>query len=646
MKKLALILVLLLPLLARAQVDTAAKVSRDVEKIEQLLKAWQFIEARELAQELLNAHPDLPAVQLAAGWVKFHFAEHQAAADLFARAAKAFGGKMEHSFRASLVKNASRVAKDFVRIQSPDGRVVVFHRPGVEEILVPYLIDTVERTIATVGKDFGYRPQQPILVEILPDSASLGELTGLSVEEIKTSGTIAVCKYGRLMVTSPRATLKGYGWLDTASHELVHMIISQKTLNQTPIWIHEALAKFQERRWRSDEEFYWDGLAPHRQSNLAKAIKASALITFEQMHPSMALLPSAEAAELAFSEVYMAAKFWHVRKGYQGIREMLEQLGKGKADIEAIKHVYGFDKQTFVTAWMNWMKSQRLISLTGDPVLAEETKNKRRKDTRGERALAAKRNVQLRDNYHLGQLLRARNRTRAAVVEYSKAVKRAGPRHAALWLLSDKLGLALMAINRQAEARNAFAASLTINPLDLEAHLNLAKLLIDKEPEKAWPHLVECLRINPVDPRVHRWSFMLAKKMVELGNDKQDWSAIAKQHKKALGLLYRQGDRSRALADSGQPLDEQAASSTIRIHTNPWARIWLDFKDTGLTSPVYKLSVTPGSHVIGLKAACNPEPIIVQVHVEPGQIEIIDRQLCPAAQDDQIPKESLKAASE
>ena len=40
------------------------------------------------------------------------------------------------------------------------------------------------------------------------------------------SGTIAICKYNKLMFTSPKAMLRGYEWLDTLSHEYVHFVIS------------------------------------------------------------------------------------------------------------------------------------------------------------------------------------------------------------------------------------------------------------------------------------------------------------------------------------------------------------------------------------------------------------------------------------
>jgi hypothetical protein len=42
----------------------------------------------------------------------------------------------------------------------------------------------------------------------------------------------------------------GYPWLDTLAHEYTHFIVSRVSHNTVPIWFHEGLAKFEERRWR------------------------------------------------------------------------------------------------------------------------------------------------------------------------------------------------------------------------------------------------------------------------------------------------------------------------------------------------------------------------------------------------------------
>jgi tetratricopeptide (TPR) repeat protein len=594
-----------------------------VERIERLLQDWQWVEAKQLAERLLSAHPDLPAVQFAAGWVKFHFADHQAAKELAERAAKVFGKRMESDQRLGLIRATAAIAKDYVRAQSPDGKVVVFHRSGSDEILVPYIQDTVKRTIDVVGKDLGHKPDHPILVELVPDRSSLADMTGLTAEEIETSGVIAVCKYGRLLITSPRATLSGFGWLDTASHELVHMIISEKTRNQVPIWLHEALAKYEDSRWREGEPLHRPGLTPDRESQLAKALRGGNLITFEQMHPSMALLPSREATALAFSEVFTVTQFLLERKGYRGIRDLLGHIRDGDSDMRAIEKVSGLNQEVFEGAWRGGLGKQNYRVLTGDEMIKQPTGRER--TASGERSLHKQRDPDLRDFFHLGQLLRARGRTRASVVEYQKAVKRAGPNHVVLWMLSDKLGIALAALGFKKQAQDAFEASLKINPNDQEAHLRLGGLLLDEKPYRAWLHFREYLRLNPLDPRVHRLSLKVAAQMVKQGDEREDWGRYKKLHDRAIKILARTPAVKKA-ADGDDTAD---TSAVLRIHTSPWARLWVDYRDTGLTTPVYRLEVTPGAHVLGLAAPCAPEPKILRVYAKAGETVVVDEELCP-----------------
>jgi len=622
-KAAALIAVLLLSGSA-AEVSVSDAVM-GVERIEQLLQDWQWVEAKQLAERLLSAHPDLPAVQFAAAWVKFHFADHQAALQLAERAAKVFGKRAEADQRLGLIRATAAIAKDYVRSASPDGRVVVFHRSGSDEILVPYIQETVERTIDVVGGDLGYKPNHPILVELLPDRSALADMTGLTLEEIETSGVIAVCKYGRLLITSPRATLAGFGWLDTASHELVHMIISEKTRNHVPIWLHEALAKFEDSRWRAGEPLYRPGLAPDRESQLAKALRGGNLITFEQMHPSMALLPSREATALAFAEVFTVTQFLLQRKGYAGIRELLDDIKDGDEDMRAIEKVYGLDREVFEMAWQAWLRKQNYRVLTGDEMF-DSPGGRRQRASSSERSLQKQKDPDLRDFFHLGQLLRARGRTRASVVEYTKAVKRAGPGHVALWLLSDKLGIALAALGFKQQAQEAFEASLKINPGDQEAHLRLGGLLLDEKPYAAWLHFREYLRLNPLDPRVHRLAHKAATMLSKRGDERQDWKKQRRLHDRASKILARTPAAEKTAADEKKTA---GASAVLRIHTSPWARLWLDYRDTGLTTPVYRLEVTPGTHVLGLLAPCAEEPKILQVYAKAGETVVVDEELCP-----------------
>jgi tetratricopeptide (TPR) repeat protein len=615
----------------------AAGLEQQLAEVDRLLEAWQLTPARTLAERLLLEHPDLPGAQLAAAWVKFHQGEHAAARELAERAAAAFQGALERDPRLGLIRDTAQVTAGFRLFRSSDDRVEVAYAAGVDEVLLPDVVEAVERTLSVVGRDLGQIPDHPIRVELLPDSEALSKLTGLSLEAIQTSGTIAVCKWNRLMLTSPRAALMGYGYLDTASHELIHLLVSQRTWNHTPIWLHEAIAKHEESRWREGEPLYRPGLTPREESRLSRAARTQALITFEQMHPSMALLPSAEAAELAFSEVYTVTAFLLSRGGYPKLGELLDALAGGAEDMAAIRAVYGFTRERFVRAWLEYLRAERFEELSGDEALEAPGPARKPGQNAGERRLLATRRLELRDHYHLGQLLRARGRTAASAVQYLKARELAGSRHAALWVVADKLGLALLELDRKGEARAAFEESLRLHPEGLEAHLYLGQVLLAEDPEAAFLHGREAVRQNPLDPRVHHLLFEAARALQKKGDADGRWAAAAARHEAALrvlGLALRETDEGGEAAPrpaAAARADAPPTTARLRVLSQPWARVWLDLQDTGLTTPVLELAVTPGRHWVALVADCSAGQggkAVELVDARAGELSVIDRRLC------------------
>ena len=134
----------------------------------------------------------------------------------------------------------------------------------------------------TVGTDLGLKPADPIRVEILGAPADLAKLSPLTEAEIEKTGTIALSKYNKLMVVSPRATLFGYPWMDTLVHEYTHLIVSRIAFDAVPVWLQEGIARFEQTRWRRPPEVV---LNATEQALLTSGLKKGRLISFDEMHP-------------------------------------------------------------------------------------------------------------------------------------------------------------------------------------------------------------------------------------------------------------------------------------------------------------------------------------------------------------------------
>ena len=184
----------------------------------------------------------------------------------------------------ALIQSTWAATQNHKRVPLLDGQVIVHVEPGVDEVLILYLEEAIEQARIVYSDLFGIAPYpDPLHIHIYGKIETLAAVSSLKVSEIQNSGTIALCKYNRLMITSPRDLLFGYDWLNTLAHEYIHYVIHKRNGHTVPIWIHEGLAKFLENRWAEKS----DGvLRPSTAADLREALEQDRLISFEAMSPS------------------------------------------------------------------------------------------------------------------------------------------------------------------------------------------------------------------------------------------------------------------------------------------------------------------------------------------------------------------------
>ena len=81
------------------------------------------------------------------------------------------------------------------------------------------------------------------------------------------------------MITTPRALVRGYPWMDTIGHELVHLFLSRASRDRAPVWLQEGVAKFLERRWRGEPPAAH--LDPAADGLLHRAVRGNTLLPFK-----------------------------------------------------------------------------------------------------------------------------------------------------------------------------------------------------------------------------------------------------------------------------------------------------------------------------------------------------------------------------
>ncbi len=221
-----------------------------------------------------------------------------------------------------------------------------------DRVLVPMIVEVAQKARATLERDLGVELPRPLRIDLVRDLFSLSAVSGLPVDAAETTGTVAVARWGRVTMVSPRAILSGFPWADTLAHEITHLLISRATLERAPLWLQEGIAKRQERRWRQPQLF--DDALDH-EKRAYQAQQAGRSIGVDQIGPSIAMLPSAADAATAFSEVTSFMEFWIEENGPRALHLLLRDLEVAPNADSAMQSVSGFSVGQWELIWREQM---------------------------------------------------------------------------------------------------------------------------------------------------------------------------------------------------------------------------------------------------------------------------------------------------
>lgn len=128
--------------------------------------------------------------------------------------------------------------------------VTVRYQDDGDRALTPLIVETVVKARDSIARDLGVSWPKPTLIVVVRDLMSLSAMTGLPQKSAQTTGTVAVAKWGRVTLLSPRASEHGFPWRDTLAHELTHLAVTRASAEHARLWLQEGMAKREEVRWR------------------------------------------------------------------------------------------------------------------------------------------------------------------------------------------------------------------------------------------------------------------------------------------------------------------------------------------------------------------------------------------------------------
>jgi hypothetical protein len=277
-----------------------------------------------------------------------------------------------------------------------------------DRALAPWVFDTVAKARDTLTRDLGVDWPKPTSIVVVSDLLSLSAMTTLPYRSAQTTGTVAVAKWGRVTLLSPRASHHGYPWLDTIAHELTHLAVTRATGDRAPLWLQEGIAKREEVRWRNPGPF---DDRPSASAVVRLGFQAGLAIPLDRLGPSIAMLPSAEAARVAFAEVTSFVGFYAADGQVEALPRLLAQFREGKSSDDALVAASGFGMAEWSRRWR-----ARVMAEVGEPRSADwDIGRPRVRETRA-----------FRQGARIAALLAGRSHWSAALERFDAAVGGSG----------------------------------------------------------------------------------------------------------------------------------------------------------------------------------------------------------------------------
>jgi hypothetical protein len=390
-------------------------------------------------RELEGADPDLADVVVAKGRLGIYTGDCDEAAALLGR--RELAVDEDARALADVARGCARVTAALVVRKDEARAIEVKFQDEHDAALFPLLVETIEKARTMLSADLGVDWPKPTRFVVVRDHLSLSAMTGLPYESARTTGTVAVAKWGKVTLLSPRAAHHGYAWRDTVTHELTHLAITRASADRAPLWLQEGLAKREEVRWRAPSAF---DDRPSPEAVVLRGIEKKLDLPLDKLGPSIAMLPSAEAAMVAFSEVTSFVRYFADHSERDALPRLLGALKSGQTVDDALKSVSGKDLPAWDVEWRAYLAKRPKEPLSAAYGLGAPPKNLR----------------EARERIRLAELLLAEGHPREALREMSTVTDE---------LLADPSVRALRGRALEAQNRHEEAFPLVADPKDVMA---------------------------------------------------------------------------------------------------------------------------------------------------------------------------------
>ncbi len=329
--------------LARAATGFDSRTAR----AQELTVGLDFAEAHK---ELAGGNPDDPNIVIESGRLALYESDCDLALILLSRSDVARSD--EGAALGNIARGCARVTAATVIDKDEARAVEVRYQDESDRALTPLIAETVVRARDALTRDLGATWPKPTRITVVRDLMSLSAMTGLPQKDAQTTGTVAVAKWGRVTLLSPRASQHGYSWRDTIAHELTHLAVTRATIDHAPLWLQEGVAKRQEIRWRDPGPF---DDRPSPDAIVLRGMELKLDLPLDRLGPSIAMLPSADAAMVAFAEVTSFVRYLATESAPDALPKLFAGLRVGKSPDDALHDATGAALKEWDTRWRAYL---------------------------------------------------------------------------------------------------------------------------------------------------------------------------------------------------------------------------------------------------------------------------------------------------
>ena len=305
--------------------------------------------AQKLAREI---DADTPQVLLERARLLLYLGDCIGSAALFSN--PAVGESKEGAEYAPIAKSCARATAAGFVIEDKQRGIWLRLQDDADRVFAPYVFQVAAQARDRIGAELGVDLPRPLRIDMVRDLFSLAATTGLPLQAAETTGTLAVARFGRIIIMSPQAPRTGYHWEDTLAHELTHLLVTRATRDRAPLWLQEGIAKREETRWREARPFDPKDWA---EDTAARALRQGRQVGIDKLGPSIAMLPTPELASTAYAEVQSFMGYFIHEQGAAALGLLFADLkGLGLDDPNsALRSVSGYDLSAWNRRWQKYL---------------------------------------------------------------------------------------------------------------------------------------------------------------------------------------------------------------------------------------------------------------------------------------------------